>query len=136
MINFETMTAIQAAGFWSGLLILLLVVLSVRVVLNRRKHKVLFGDGGSEPMTLATRAFGNAAEYTPLAIGALILMALTGCPSWSVHALGGAFFLGRVIHASGLRYGSGPGPGRVVGMILTWFPLLGAAIALIACPLM
>ena len=136
MINFETMTAIQAAGFWSGLLILLLVVLSVRVVLNRRKHKVLFGDGGSEPMTLATRAFGNAAEYTPLAIGALILMALTGCAPWSVHAIGGAFFLGRLIHPTGLRFGKGPGLGRVVGMILTWFPLLGAAVALIACPLM
>lgn len=136
MINFETMTTIEAAGFWSGLLILLLVLLSVRVVLNRRKHKVLFGDGGSEPMTVATRAFGNAAEYTPLAIGALILMALTGCAPWSVHAVGGVFFLGRVIHSTGLSYGKGPGMGRVVGMILTWAPLLGAAAALIACPLM
>ncbi len=135
-MNFQTMSSVQAAGFWAGLLILLLVVLSARVVLNRRKHKVLFGDGGSEPMTLASRAFGNAAEYTPLAIGALILMALTGCGAWSVHAVGGAFFVGRLFHATGLRYGNGPGMGRVIGMILTWLPLLGAAAALIVCPLM
>ncbi len=136
MTNFESMTAVQAAGYWSGLLIVLLVVLSVRVVVNRRKHKVLFGDGGNEPMTLASRAFGNAAEYTPLAIGALILMALTGCPAWAVHAVGGAFFIGRVVHPTGLRFGKGPGLGRVVGMILTWASLLGAAAALIACPLL
>ena len=136
MTIFETMTPIHAAGFWSGLLILVLMVLSVRVVLNRRKHKVLFGDGGSEPMTLATRAFGNAAEYTPLAIGALILMASMGYASLWIHAVGGAFFLGRVIHPTGLRYGKGPGMGRVIGMILTWVPLIGAAGALIVCPLM
>jgi hypothetical protein len=135
-MNFEAMTAVQAAGFWSGLLILLLIVLSMRVVLNRRKHRVMFGDGGLEPMTLATRAFGNAAEYTPLAIGALILMALTGCAPWSIHAVGGAFLIGRIVHAAGLRVTGGPGMGRVIGMTLTWFPLLGAAVALIASPLM
>ena len=40
------MTALQAAGLWSGLLILLMVGLAFRVVANRRRHRVLFGDGG------------------------------------------------------------------------------------------
>ena len=40
------MTAAQAAALWSGLLILLLGVLSIRVILARRKYKVAIGDGG------------------------------------------------------------------------------------------
>lgn len=130
----ETMTAAQAAGFWSGLLVLLLLALSVRVVLNRRKHRVSLGDGGSEPMTLAMRAFGNAAEYTPLAIGALILLAVTGAVPWLVHLIGGTFFLGRLLHPTGLRFHRAPGLGRVVGMLLTWLPLLVAALVLALGP--
>lgn len=130
------MTAVQAAGLWSGLLILVLVVLSIRVVVHRRKHRVILGDGGNEQMIVASRGFSNAAEYTPLAIGALILLALTGWAPWAIHAVGAAFFLGRVIHPLGLAFGKAPPPARIVGMALTWLPLLAAAGMLIVCPLM
>lgn len=130
------MTALQAAGVWSGLLILVLVVLSVRVVLTRRRQRVILGDGGDEVMIVAARRFGNAAEYTPVAIGALILLALIGWQAWIIHLIGAAFLLGRVIHPLGLAFGKGPPPARVVGMILTWLPLLAAAGLLIACPLL
>ncbi|CAN7248536.1 MAPEG family protein [Brevundimonas sp. LjRoot202] len=130
----DHLTAVQAAGVWSGALIVLMVVLSIRVVLNRRKHGVLFGDGGVEQMTLASRAFGNAAEYIPIGIGALILLAVTGYASWIVHAVGATLFVGRLVHPIGLKFGSGPSLGRVVGMTLTWLALLGAAATLIICP--
>lgn len=130
------MTALQAAGVWSGLLILVLVVLSVRVVLTRRRQRVILGDGGDEVMIVAARRFGNAAEYTPVAIGALILLALIGWQAWIIHLIGAAFLLGRVVHPLGLAFGKGPPPARVVGMILTWLPLLAAAGLLIACPLL
>lgn len=130
------MTAVQAAGVWSGLLILLMVGLAFRVVANRRRHRVLFGDGGVEQMTVATRAFGNAAEYVPLGIGALILLALTGCAPWVIHAVGGVFFVGRLIHGVGLSHGKGPGPSRMIGMILTLTALIAAAGMLIVCPLL
>jgi len=130
------MTAGQAAGFWSGLLILRMVGLAFRVVANRRRHKVLFGDGGVQQMTVATRAFGNAAEYVPLGIGALILMALVGCAIWSIHAFGALFFVGRLIHGVGLSHGKGPGPGRMIGMILTLAALIPAAVMLVVRPLL
>jgi uncharacterized membrane protein YecN with MAPEG domain len=131
------MTALQAAGLWSGLLILVLIVLSVRVVMTRRRERVILGDGGNEQMIVAARGFGNAAEYTPLAIGALILLALTGCAIWAIHAFGAAFLVGRIVHPIGLAFGTrGPKPARVVGMFLTWLPLLAAAVGLIVCPLL
>lgn len=130
------MTALQAAGLWSGLLILVLVVLSIRVVLTRRRRRVILGDGGDEVMIVAARRFGNAAEYTPIAIAALILLALIGWQAWVIHLIGGAFLIGRVIHPLGLAFGKGPPPARAVGMVLTWLPLLAAAGLLVACPLL
>lgn len=130
------MSVVQAAGLWSGLMILLLVALAFRVVVNRRRHRVLFGDGGVPQVTLATRAFGNAAEYIPVGIGALILLALLGYPLWSIHAVGATLLAGRAIHGFGLSHGKGPGPSRMIGMILTLIALIGAAGALVICPLM
>ena len=130
------MTALQAAGVWSGLLILLMVGLAFRVVANRRRHRVLFGDGGVQQMTVATRAFGNAAEYIPVGVGALILLALLGWQPWVIHAVGAVLLLGRLTHGLGLSYGKGPGPGRMIGMVLTLTALIVAAGLLIACPLL
>lgn len=128
------MTAVQAAALWSGLLILVLLVLSIRVVMQRRSRRVILGDGGDEPMIVAMRRFGNAAEYTPVAMAAVILLALAGYAPWVIHAVGGSFLLGRVIHPLGLAFGKGPPPARVIGMALTWLPLLAAAVLLVACP--
>lgn len=130
------MSVLQAAGLWSGLMILLLVALAFRVVANRRRHRVLFGDGGVPQVVLATRAFGNAAEYIPVGIGALILLALLGYPLWSIHAFGATLLAGRVIHGFGLSHGKGPGPSRMIGMVLTLTALIGAAGAMVICPLM
>ena len=130
------MTALHAAGFWSGLLILLMVGLAFRVIANRRKHRVLFGDGGVPQMTVAARAFGNAAEYIPVGIGALILLALVGWQAWVIHLVGGVLFLGRAIHGVGLSHGQGPGPSRMIGMTLTVLTLIAAAGLLLACPLL
>ena len=130
------MTALHAAGFWSGLLVLLLVGLAFRVIANRRRHKVLFGDGGVDQMTVATRAFGNAAEYIPVGIGSLILLALLGYQTWVIHTVGGVLLLGRLIHGIGLSHGKGPGPGRMIGMTLTVLALIAAAGMLVVCPLL
>jgi uncharacterized membrane protein YecN with MAPEG domain len=123
--------SLHAAALWSGLLILWLLGLSVLVVMRRRRHRVLFGDGGEGEMTTATRAFGNAAEYIPPGIGALILLALLGIPAPWVHGIGATLLVGRVIHGWGLLYLKGPSVGRILGMALTWLPLALAAAMLI-----
>ena len=125
MALFETMTSVQAAALWSGLLLLLMLLLSVRVVLNRRKHKVLLGDGGGSQITLPGRVFGNAAEYVPVGVGALALLAMLGMPVMAVHAVGGVLLAGRLIHAVGLS-DKKPTFGRVLGMALTYIALFTA----------
>ncbi|MFA4893176.1 MAPEG family protein [Brevundimonas sp.] len=120
------MTPIQSAALWSGLLILLLVILSVRVVLARRTHRVLLGDGGVSQVTVATRVFGNAAEYVPVGVGALALLAMLGLPAMAVHAVGGVLLAGRLAHAVGLS-DRRPTIARVAGMVLTYFALITAS---------
>jgi uncharacterized membrane protein YecN with MAPEG domain len=123
--------SLHAAALWSGLLILWLLGLSVLVVLRRRRHRVLFGDGGEGEMTAAVRAFGNAAEYIPPGIGALILLALLGMPAPWVHGIGATLLVGRAIHGWGLLYLKGPSIGRMLGMALTWAALAVAAAMLV-----
>ena len=126
--------AIHAAGLWTALCVLLLLVLSANTSASRRKHAVSIGDGGKPEVAAASRAFGNAIEYMPLALIALALMALSGLPLWSIHGVGGSFFLGRVLHAQGMlatRPNSPPTPGRMIGMLLTYLPLLASAVALL-----
>ncbi|MBX9460588.1 MAG: MAPEG family protein [Brevundimonas sp.] len=126
------MTALQAAGLWSGLLILLMVFLSFRTIFTRRRLAVSFGDGGHSELTAASRIFGNAAEYIPPCLVILVLLALLGFqPVW-VHAIGGGMLLGRVLHAWGLGKAKQPSFGRMSGMILTQTALVVGAGALIA----
>jgi uncharacterized membrane protein YecN with MAPEG domain len=133
MATFETMTALQAAGLWSGLLVLLLVGLSLRTIFTRKRLRVSLGDGGDAQMTAVSRTFGNAAEYIPPVLIMMILLALLGFqPIW-IHLLGGTMFVGRVLHAWGLGQKKQPSFGRTSGMILTQLTLIGGAGALIAC---
>tara|TARA_R110000764_G_scaffold92282_1_gene175576 strand:- start:129 stop:548 length:420 start_codon:yes stop_codon:yes gene_type:complete len=128
----EMLSAIQAAALWSGVLILILLGLSGLVVRRRRRHQIAFGDDGNVEMTTAARAFGNASEYIPAGLAALILLALIGAPVLLVHAIGATLVVGRIIHALGLVFQKGPSLGRVLGMLLTWIALLVGAVALIA----
>ncbi|MDZ4362199.1 MAPEG family protein [Brevundimonas sp.] len=124
------MTPVQAASLWSGLLVLLMVLLSIRVVMARRSHRVLLGDGGVAQVTLAGRVFGNAAEYIPAGIGALALLALLGMPALAIHIIGGLLFTGRLVHAISLS-DKRPTAGRILGMALTFIALIGAGAMLV-----
>jgi len=124
------MTAAQATALWSGLMVLLMVFLAARVITSRRANRVLLGDGGSAELALAARVFGNASEYIPAGIGAMVALTLLGIPGLAIHVIGGMLFLGRLIHAFSLSNRK-PTIGRVVGMALTLLALLGAGSMLV-----
>jgi uncharacterized membrane protein YecN with MAPEG domain len=118
--------AFRAVALWTGLSLLLILWLSARISSHRRKLKVSVGDGGHAALTSATRAFGNAIEYIPVALVSLAVVAVFySAPI--VHVLGGAFFLGRVLHAWGMSQEKQPAIGRMFGMILTYLPFLASA---------
>ena len=125
---------LYAAGLWVAFSLILLLILSGLTSVNRRRHGVSLGDGGKPALAAASRAFGNAAEYMPIALVALVMLALCGYPVWTIHLIGGGFAVGRVLHAIGMvktLEDQPPRPERMAGMILTYLPLLSSAVLLI-----
>jgi uncharacterized membrane protein YecN with MAPEG domain len=127
----EVSPAAHAAALWAGLNLILLLVLSVRVVRLRRRHGIEFGDGERADLALAVRAFGNATEYVPAAIGAIAVLALVGAPVLLVHAAGLLLFAGRLSHAFGLSRSGEASIPRATGIVLTWLAYILTAVALI-----
>lgn len=116
----ESNPAGHAAALWVGLHLLLLLTLSALVVSQRRRRQVALGDGGVPELIQAIRAFGNASEYIPAGLVALLTLAVVGAPPIAVHLTGGVLFVGRLLHAVGLSRSGGASLGRVGGMVLTW----------------
>jgi uncharacterized membrane protein YecN with MAPEG domain len=121
----------HAAALWIGLHLILLLVLSVLVVRQRRQHRVVLGDADIPALTQAVRAFGNASEYVPAGLVALVALALCGAHPMVVHVAGLTLLLGRLIHAFGLSRSGGASLPRAAGVVLTWLAYILCAVALI-----
>ena len=132
----DVMPAAHAAALWAGLSLALLLVLAIGVTRQRRRHHVLFGDGGVPELAQAIRAFGNASEYVPAGLVGLSVLALAGATPLIVHLAGGLLFAGRLAHALGLSRSSGPSRARALGVLATWiaFVVIAAALLFYAVP--
>lgn len=127
----DTLASGHAAALWVGLHVILLLVLSLLVVRLRQKHKVAMGDEGIPELARAIRAFGNASEYVPVGLAAVIVLALVGAPPLAVHVVGLILFAGRLIHAIGLSNSGGVSIARSIGMICTWVAYVFGGVALL-----
>jgi uncharacterized membrane protein YecN with MAPEG domain len=114
------MQLLETAALYAGVNILILLVLAVLVIMGRRRHKIVLGDGGNTAFTRAVRAHANAAEYIPAALVGLVTLALfdPATPVWLIHAAGLSLTIGRLLHAFGLHAGA-LNLGRVLGVSLT-----------------
>lgn len=105
---------------------LLIMKFTLNVVRFRRQHKVAFGDGDHHDLNMAIRIHGNAIETIPLALLLLVTLEMNGADVWMVHLTGILFFIGRFLHAYGLR--NDAMSGRKYGMMLTLFALCGMVV--------
>ncbi|MBL8554665.1 MAG: MAPEG family protein [Phenylobacterium sp.] len=121
----------HAAALWVGLHLILLLVLSVLVTRQRRRHRVEIGDGGVPSLNQAIRAFGNATEYVPAALVGLGVLALVGASPLLIHPIGLVLFAGRVLHAVGLSRSTAATWPRAAGVLATWISYVAIAAALI-----
>jgi uncharacterized protein len=110
---------LRTAGVYAALITLMGVLLTYLVIFRRRSKLIGMGDGGDKMMARLIRVHGNFCENAPFALALLILLALTGGPAWSIHAVGLLFLVGRGAHAYGLSQSGGSSVGRVAGMVTT-----------------
>ena len=123
------MEDITITPLYAGILGLILLVLSIRVVaVVRAKGNVGYGDGGNSDFTPVVRGQANFIEYVPLIL-ILIAMAEAGGTSdtW-IHAMGGALVVGRILHPMGLTTKPGINVFRFIGTNLTWITLLVSSV--------
>lgn len=120
---------ISITPLYAGLIALLYIHLSIRVIKIRRGDRISLGDGGRDDMAYRVRAHANLAEYAPLGLILLGMIELQGAPIWAVHILGLMLLVGRLLHA--WAFGQSPQnmPGRVYGMLLTLLMIILAALA-------
>lgn len=117
---------------YAGLLALLYLVLSARVVLMRGKGMPSLGDGGITALQRRIRGHGNFAEYVPLILLMIALLELGRLPPAWLHALGASLLAARVLHGYALSFTDSWKFGRFWGTALT-FVLLAVCGVLCVC---
>lgn len=123
-------TSLLAASLVILMCALTMLVSARRVSLGNASGdiaKYVFGHGDDETLRRRVRAFGNFIEYVPMALVMLVLLELQGAPSSLVWGLGGAFVVGRYLHAFGMLYNPRAPMLRIIGMIATYSALLTPA---------
>ncbi len=121
---------------YAGLIALLYLGLSFRVVAGRRAHRISVGDGGEKDMIKRMRTHANCAEYAPIGLILLVMLELQGASGGLIHAAGATLLAGRLLHAFG--FGRTPQfvPARIWGMYFTIGSIMAMAITNIALALL
>jgi uncharacterized membrane protein YecN with MAPEG domain len=118
-------------SLYAGLLALLFIALSARVIAFRRSERVSLGDGESKDLRQRCRAHANFAEYTPIGLILLACVELQAAPGIAVHLLGLMLLIGRGLHARAFWIHPMNFTFRTWGMLLT-FGMIGlSAIGLV-----
>ena len=113
---------------YAGLLVLLFLVLSVRVITSRLSGKVAFGDGGDRALLRRIRGHANFVEYVPLALLLMAILEISRFSIYVLHALGILLLVGRVVHGYAFSFADHSGFSRRVGAGLTLVVLLIEAV--------
>ena len=114
-------------AFYAGLLALVFLVLSLRVVQFRRRG-ISLGDGGSPQMLRVMRGQANFAEYVPFLLVLMLILELGHTPAYVLHVLGATLLIARVLHGYALSFTHKFFLGRFLGAALTFGVLLAAAL--------
>ncbi len=108
---------------YAGLLALLFLVLSYRVILLRG-HGASLGDGGDPVLLRRIRAHANFSEYVPFILLMMGILELSHFSTYLLHGLGIALLVARLLHGYALSFTDKFKFGRFWGTALT-FTLLG-----------
>lgn len=125
---------IPVTAITAGLLALILLPLSIRIVKLRRSKRVSLGDGGHEELRRAIRGHGNFTEYAPIGILLLLIAELQSVHPFLLVVLAAILLAGRSMHAYAFAMTTGNMSLRGHGMRLTFVAIVTLALTNIAMP--
>ncbi|MGE0024525.1 MAG: MAPEG family protein [Hyphomicrobium sp.] len=115
-------------AFYASILAFLFILLSARVIAQRREARVEIGVGESKELLRRSRVHANFAEYVPFALLLLALAESLHAPPLALHGLGLALVAGRFLHAYALSQNPHILPLRAVGISVTMITIALAAL--------
>lgn len=119
---------IPATLITAGLLGLVFLVLTVRVVARRASQRIMLGDGGDSQMLERIRAHANFTEHVPLTLVLMGGIELTvGHASLMLWGAGALLVLARIAHAIGMSRPS-PNVFRGFGALASWALILALSV--------
>ncbi len=104
---------------YAVLLTAFMLILSARVIMERRGNKFAYGNNDSNRVEAKIRAQANWAEYTPIALLLMLMAEIQGISAGWLHLTGMILLVGRVAHGYGMSFDPKNFRFRVYGMILT-----------------
>lgn len=113
---------------YTGILSILFLVLSARVVQRRRADGPSLGDGGDPVMLRRIRAHANFAEYVPFILLMIGLLEASHLNAYLLHGLGTTLVVARLLHGYALSFTASSRHGRFLGAALTFFLLLAGGL--------
>jgi uncharacterized protein len=115
-------------ALYAALLAPLFILLSIRVIGQRRAVRVSIGHGDDALLLRRMRVHANFTEYVPFALISLGLAESLAAPSIILHAIGAILVFGRYAHAFGVSQSPENFTIRVTGMVSTFTAIGGAAL--------
>ena len=104
---------------YAVLLTLLFLLLSARVIMERRGNKFAYGNNDSHRIEAKIRAHANWAEYVPIALLLMLMAEIQGVSAFWLHVTGIILLVGRVAHGYGMSFKPRDFRFRFYGMVLT-----------------
>jgi uncharacterized protein len=120
--------AMVVTPLYAALLALWLLVLSARVIQQRRAAHVSLGDGGNRKLQRAIRGHANFIEYVPFALLMLAILELSRFSIYVLHTLGALLLCGRLLHGYAFAFMMEFRPGRSLGTAITFAVILVEAV--------
>jgi uncharacterized membrane protein YecN with MAPEG domain len=117
-------------AFYASILAFLFLLLSARVIVQRREAGVEIGHGESRELLRRARVHANFAEYVPIALLLLAFAENLNAPAVALHVLALALVAGRYMHAFALSRTPNILRLRVAGM---WLTLSAIGLAALLC---
>ncbi len=127
---------IPVTAITAGLLSLLLLVLSVRVIKLRRTNRISLGDGDNAELRRALRGQANLTEYAPMGVLLLLIAELQSVGTIPLLILAATLLAGRSMHGYAFAFTTGNMSLRSHGMRLTFIAIALLAVTNIAMPFM
>lgn len=120
----------------ASILALIAVVLAVRVVIGRFKHRVAHGDGANKDMSVLIRTHANFVEYVPLALILMGILEMSKVNRLALAILAVLLVIFRVFHVIGMpmrapNFFRASGAGGTM-LILSVLAIWGLVLALMA----